>query len=221
MNKENKELYSKIYYDDVVKRFPSFKGRENIIPPPELSENSTKELTKLILNFLKLNGHEAEEQKTVGKVIDKRKESIDVFGNKRIIGSVIRVKSENKVGRGDIGATMMIEMYGKIIPIAVEIELKWQKDYQKKKQKKYQINLESKGGLYFIIKTFDQFIEWYYEFLNKYTMKSTQTTLSADVKLRIVATHKETQKQFTTYMTNAEWLSLEKNSKYNYLAYQI
>ncbi len=45
--------------------------------------------------------------------------------------------------------------------------------------------------------------------------------LSADVKLRIVATHKETQKQFTTYMTNAEWLSLKKNSKYNYLAYQI
>lgn len=47
------------------------------------------------------------------------------------------------------------------------------------------------------------------------------STLSADVKLRVVATHKETQKQFTTYMTNAEWLSLEKNSKYNYLAYQI
>ena len=221
MNKENKELYSKIYYDDVVKRLPSFKGRENAIPPPELSENSTKELTKLILNFLKLNGHEAEEQKTVGKVIDKRQESIDVFGNKRMVGSVIRVKSENKIGRGDIGATMMIEMYGKIIPIAVEIELKWQKDYQKKDQKKYQNKLESKGGLYYIIKTFDQFIEWYYNFINQYTMKSKQTPLSADVKLRIVATHKETQKQFTTYMTNAEWLSLEKNSKYNYLAYQI
>ena len=46
-------------------------------------------------------------------------------------------------------------------------------------------------------------------------------TLSADVKLRIVATHKETLKQFTTYMTNAEWIALEKNNKYNYLAYQI
>lgn len=223
MNKQNKELYSKIYYDDVVKRLPSFKGRENTIPPPELSENSTKELTKLILNFLKLNGHKAEEQKTVGKVIDKRKESIDVFGNKRIVGNLVRVKSEHKVGRADIGATIMIEMYDKIIPISVEIELKWQKDYQKKEQKKYQIDLESKGGLYFIIKTFDQFIEWYYEFINNYTMKENKqyTELSAEVKLRIVATHKETLQQFTSYMTNGEWLTFKKNSKYNYLAYQL
>lgn len=45
--------------------------------------------------------------------------------------------------------------------------------------------------------------------------------LSADVKLRIVATHKETLQQFTSYMTNGEWKTFKKNSKYNYLAYQI
>jgi hypothetical protein len=45
--------------------------------------------------------------------------------------------------------------------------------------------------------------------------------LSADIKLRIVATHKATGKEFTSFMTNAEWIKLEKNTNYNYLAYQI
>lgn len=45
--------------------------------------------------------------------------------------------------------------------------------------------------------------------------------LSADVKLRIVATHKETLQQFTSFMTYSEWMLFKKNSKYNYNAYQI
>jgi hypothetical protein len=53
-------------------------------------------------------------------------------------------------------------------------------------------------------------------------MKSTPIpTLSAEVKLRIVATHKDTLQQFTSFMTYSEWMLLKKNSKYNYLAYQI
>lgn len=171
MTKENKELYSKLYYDDVVKRLPSFKGRENTIPPPELKEKSSKDLTELVIGFLKLNGHHAVEQKTTGKRIDKRKESIDVFGNKRIVGSVIWAKSTDEVGRADILAKIMVNIMDKIIPISVELEIKWQKDFQSNKQIEFQNKLESKGGLYFIIKTFDQFIEWYYNFINQYTMK--------------------------------------------------
>ena len=53
-------------------------------------------------------------------------------------------------------------------------------------------------------------------------MKLTQSNLlSADVKLKVVATHKETLKEFEKIMTYAEWLSLKKDSKYNYNAYQL
>jgi len=165
MNKENKELYSKLYYESKIAKYPSFKGKEHLLPPPKLKETCTKDLESLIINFLKLNKHDAWKQETTGKIIDKREENIDFSGNKRIIGSIIRVKSSERVGRGDIGAKIMININGIIIPVAVELEIKWQKDYQRESQIKYQKNLEEIGGLYFIIKTFDQFIEWYDNFI--------------------------------------------------------
>lgn len=219
MTKENKAILTNLALESLKAKYPSFPV--HAIPVPKYSDKSTKDLTKCVIDFLNLSGHHAVEQKTTGKRIDKRKESIDVFGNKRMVGSVIWAKSTDEVGRADILAKIMVNIMDKIIPISVELEIKFEKDFQSNKQIEFQNKLESKGGLYYIIKTFDQFIEWYYNFINQYTMKPTQTTLSADVKLRIVATHKETQQQFTTYMTNAEWLSLEKNNKYNYLAYQI
>lgn len=54
-------------------------------------------------------------------------------------------------------------------------------------------------------------------------MKSSNVNnqLSADVILKVVAIHKATQQEFKRQMTYSEWLTLEKNSKYNYLAYQL
>jgi hypothetical protein len=53
-------------------------------------------------------------------------------------------------------------------------------------------------------------------------MKSTKSNLlSADVQLKVIAIHKETQKEFEKIMTYAEWMALKKDNRYNYKAVQI
>ena len=198
MTKENKTILTNLAMQDLKIKYPSFP--EHAIPQPKYSDTTANGLTKCVIDFLNLSGHQAERISSMGRMIDKRKKSTDVLGRERTIGSLTYIKGTSTNGTADISSIIN----GK----SVKIEIKIGKDRQSEAQKKYQQATEKAGGIYLITKSFDEFMEQY-------------KMLSADVKLRIVATHKETQQQFTTYMTNAEWLALEKNYKYNYLAYQI
>ena len=198
MNKENKYILTNLALEDLKAKYPSFP--QHAIPVPKYTDATANGLTKCVIDFLTYSGHQAERISSMGRMIDKRKKSTDVLGRERTIGSLTYIKGTSTNGTADISSIIN----GK----SVKIEIKIGKDRQSDAQKKYQQSTEKAGGIYLITTNFDEFMEQY-------------KMLSADVKLRIVATHKETQKQFTTYMTNAEWLSLEKNSKYNYLAYQI
>lgn len=198
MNKQNKQILINLKLQELKRDNPLFP--EAYLPVPKYTDKTANGLTKCVIEFLNLSGHQAERISSMGRMIDKRKKSTDVLGRERMIGSLTYIKGTSTNGTADISSIIN----GK----SVKIEIKIGKDRQSDAQKKYQQATEKAGGIYLITKSFDEFMEQY-------------KMLSADVKLRIVATHKETQKQFTTYMTNAEWLSLEKNSKYNYLAYQI
>ena len=198
MTKENKTILTNLAMQDLKIKYPSFP--EHAIPQPKYSDTTANGLTKCVIDFLNLSGHQAERISSMGRMIDKRKKSIDVLGRERTIGSLTYIKGTSTNGTSDISSIIN----GK----SVKIEIKIGKDRQSEAQKKYQQATEKAGGIYLITKSFDEFMEQY-------------KMLSADVKLRVVATHKETLKQFTTYMTNAEWIALEKNYKYNYNAYQI
>ena len=198
MNKQNKLILTQLALTALKERYPSFP--EHAIPIPKYSDSTANGLTKCVIDFLNYSGHQAERISSMGRMIDKRKDSIDVMGNKRVIGSMQYIKGTSTNGTADISSIIN----GK----SVKIEIKIGADRQSKAQKDYQIATEKAGGIYLITKTFDEFMAQY-------------TGLSAEVKLRIVATHKETLQQFTSYMTNGEWLTFKKNSKYNYLAYQI
>ena len=198
MTKENKTILTNLAIESLKAKYPSFPV--HAIPVPKYSDATANGLTKCVIDFLNLSGHQAERISSMGRMIDKRQKSTDVLGRERIIGSLTYIKGTSTNGTADISSIIN----GK----SVKIEIKIGKDKQSEAQKKYQQATEKAGGIYLITTNFDEFMEQY-------------KMLSADVKLRVVATHKETQKQFTTYMTNAEWISLEKNSKYNYLAYQI
>lgn len=198
MNKQNKLILTQLALTALKERYPSFP--EHAIPVPKYSDSTANGLTKCVIDFLNYSGHQAERVSSMGRMIDKRKDSIDVMGNTRVIGSLTYIKGTSTNGTADISSIIN----GK----SVKIEIKIGKDRQSQAQKDYQLATEKAGGIYLITKSFDEFMAQY-------------SGLSADVKLRIVATHKETLKQFTTYMTNGEWVVFKKNSNYHYLAYQI
>ena len=59
-------------------------------------------------------------------------------------------------GTADISATIR----GR----SVKIEIKWKNDRQSDVQKEYQASIERAGGVYIIVRTFDDFVEWYEQF---------------------------------------------------------
>jgi hypothetical protein len=198
MHKQNKLILTQLALTALKERYPSFP--EHAIPIPKYSDSTANGLTKCVIDFLNYSGHQAERVSSMGRMIDKRKDSIDVLGNTRVIGSLTYIKGTSTNGTSDISSIIN----GK----SVKIEIKIGADRQSQAQKDYQIATERAGGIYLITKTFDEFMAQY-------------TGLSAEVKLRIVATHKDTLQQFTSFMTYSEWMLLKKNTKYNYNAYQI
>lgn len=123
---------------------------------PEFSSSKTNGLTKCVLHFLKLKGHQAERISCEGRIIDNRKTYTDSVGYRRTIGSIERVKSSGQRGTADISAT--------IIGRSVKIEIKnaLTHDRQRTVQKKYQAEIEASGGIYAIVTSFAQFLNWYY-----------------------------------------------------------
>ena len=77
----------------------------------------------------------------------------DVVGLPQVVGNQKYIKGTGTKGSADLSATIK----GR----SVKIEIKWGKDRQSQEQKEYQKHIESAGGIYYIARTFDEFIEWY------------------------------------------------------------
>lgn len=169
MTKENKQRIEADYLRYTLNKYPSFIGRENCLPSVKFSDSDTKKLENCILDFLKFNGHHAVRQHTTGTRIDKRKIVSDCIGRVRQIGSVQWVAGQNEVGRADILAKIMVNFKGRLIPVSVEIEVKFGKDFQSEKQKEFEQNLKDIGAYYTITKDFDSFLIWYDDFIKSFT----------------------------------------------------
>jgi len=126
------------------------------IPTPRFKDKTANELTRSIIKWLQLNGHQAERISVEGRVIDSRKIVVDGIGRRKIIGSVTRIKSSAQRGSADISATI----FGR----SVKIEVKVAKDQQREAQKDYQESIEAAGGFYLIASNFQAFYEWYLSF---------------------------------------------------------
>lgn len=160
MNKENKKRFEKLYLKNKLENYPSFIGRENCIPSANTKESGANDLTRLVIDFLEFNDFQAERISSMGRFIDGTKQVTDCIGRKRTIGTGKYVKSTSTNGTADISATIK----GR----SVKIEIKWQKDRQSDDQKNYQQSIEKAGGIYIIIKTFDDFVDWFDDFNSTY-----------------------------------------------------
>jgi len=156
MNKENKIRYQELYLKSKLISHPSFIGRENCMPPANTKEAGANDLTRLAIEFLEFNGCQAERISTTGLYRDGKKQVVDCIGRKRTIGSGIWTPGTGTKGSADISATIK----GR----SVKIEIKWQKDRQSEAQKSYEEQITKAGGIYIIVKTFDDFVDWYDDF---------------------------------------------------------
>lgn len=160
MNKENKKRFEQLYLKNKLENYPSFIGRENCMPPANTKEAGANDLTRLVIDFIIFNDGQAERISSMGRYIDGTKQVTDCIGRKRTIGTGKYVKSTTTNGTADISATIK----GR----SVKIEIKWKKDTQSDNQKKYEESINKSGGIYIIIKTFDDFIDWFDNFNSTY-----------------------------------------------------
>jgi hypothetical protein len=138
------------------------------MPKVVFSDSNSTRLEDCIINFLTYNGHHAVRQHTTGTMIDKREVVTDVLGRQRQVGSIQWGASRDELGRADIIAKIMVGFKGRLLPISVEIEVKYGKDYQSDRQKDFQAKLENIGAYYTIVKDFDSFLIWYDAFMKSF-----------------------------------------------------
>jgi len=117
------------------------------------SDKTANGLTKCIIDWIKANGYQAERISNTGRYIDNSKIVTDSMGFQKRIGSGQYIKGTGTNGTADISATIK----GK----SIKLEVKIGKDRQSEAQKKYQADIERAGGIYVIIKDFDEFINFY------------------------------------------------------------
>jgi hypothetical protein len=122
-----------------------------------------KKEKKRIEKFCELMGHNVLIIENRGIRKDKTKLVDDITGGKRIIGSVEYQKSGMKRGISDLLGSIK----GKSVAIEVKRVYAKGKDRMSNEQKKYQQMQESDGGVYVIVSGFNDFVEWYDNFINQ------------------------------------------------------
>ncbi|WP_417873891.1 hypothetical protein [Xanthomarina gelatinilytica] len=148
--------------EDLKKRYPN-----NPYPPKrKYTDQTSNGLTRCIMDFLKVSGHQAERINSTGRMIDNTKTVKDCIGRVRKVGSVQWVKGTGRTGTADISATIL----GRSVKIEVKCAATGDR-YQSEEQKDYQKEIEAAGGTYVIARTFEGFMEWFNGFLKEITIK--------------------------------------------------
>lgn len=143
---------------DWAERCKHTKMRSDYVPRNKYTDKTAAGLEAAICRFITLMGYQAERIKNTGRAIDNTKVVTDALGFSRKIGSVEYVRGTGTNGTADISATVK----GR----SVKWEVKIGNDRQSEAQKKYQDMTERSGGLYFIVRNFEDFINQYNQVIN-------------------------------------------------------
>lgn len=126
---------------------------ESALCPKTYTDKTANGLTRCIIDWLRFNGHQAERVSSTGRPIDQRKTFTDVTGRQRQIGRLRWVPGTSRKGTADISAT--------INGRSAKIEVKVGRDRQSEAQRQYQNEVEAAGCIYLIVRTFEEFYQWY------------------------------------------------------------
>jgi len=115
-------------------------------------EKSANDIEKAIERFAKIAGFLAERTKVQGRQMEAKYKDTP-------FGRVQTQQAKFVTGTGRKGSSDMKLLIPNIGYVACEI--KFGRDTQKKGQIKYQQDIERNGGIYIIVKTFEEFLIWY------------------------------------------------------------
>ena len=156
MNKINKSMLRALEIEDKRDKYPSIP--ENYIPLTDWNDNSANALTKCVIAWITYMGGQAERISSQGQYREGKKIQVGtgtLSHSKQLPGKW--TPGQSTKGTADISATIK----GR----SVKIEIKYGKDRQSDVQKEYQAAIERAGGVYIIVRTFDEFVEWYQKFV--------------------------------------------------------
>lgn len=145
----------RLYMVDHRRRYPSMPEAARTCK--KYRDNSANGLTGCVIDWIRLNGGQAERINCTGRYVDNTQVFTDVVGRTRSIGTGQWLPSSGTKGTADISAVIR----GR----AVKIEIKYGRDRQSDDQRNYQAQIETAGGIYLIVRTFAQFYDWYNEFI--------------------------------------------------------
>lgn len=145
-----KEL-ERLAFEEKVRKYPG--TPVEWLEQPKYRDDSANGLTRCIIDYIRLNGGQAERINNTGRMIDMRQSFTDVIGRSRTIGQTKWIKSNGQIGTADISAT--------INGLSVKIEVKHGRDVQSAAQRAYQSQVQQAGGIYVIATSFEQFYNWY------------------------------------------------------------
>ncbi len=156
MNKINKSMLRALEIEDKRDKYPSVP--ESYIPLTDWKDNSANSLTKCVIAWITYMGGQAERISSQGQYREGKKIQVGtgtLSHSKQLPGKW--TPGQSTKGTADISATIK----GR----SVKIEIKYGKDRQSDVQKEYQAAIERAGGVYIIVRTFDEFVEWYQNFV--------------------------------------------------------
>jgi hypothetical protein len=156
MNKINKSMLRALEIEDKRDKYPSIP--ESYIPLTDWNDNSANALTKCVIAWITYMGGQAERISSQGQYREGKKIQVGtgtLSHSKQLPGKW--TPGQSTKGTADISATIK----GR----SVKIEIKYGKDRQSDVQKEYQAAIERAGGVYIIVRTFDEFVEWYQKFV--------------------------------------------------------
>jgi len=148
MTKQNKARLLEHHYKLMSIKYPSFP--QHAIPSKTWSDNSANGLTRCVIDLINYEGYQAERISTQGTYVEGAK--IKVGENERQLKGKY-IPTQGTKGSADISATIR----GR----SVKIEIKYGKDRQSDVQREYQESIERAGGIYIIVRNFDEFVEWF------------------------------------------------------------
>jgi hypothetical protein len=119
---------------------------------PKYRDDSANNLTRCIIDFLRLKTHLAERISSTERPIDRTETFIDILGHQKTIGRIEWIKGNGMNGSADISATIE----GRSVKIGIKI-----RDQQSKAQIEYQKTIIAAGGLFYIARDFTSFLTWY------------------------------------------------------------
>jgi hypothetical protein len=154
--REAKKRLNQILTDEAWRKHPNHR-RDLTMPIKHYEVTKANGLTQAVIAVIRCTGYQAERINTTGRQIDNRKEFTDVVGIRRTVGSLTWIPGTGTKGSADISATIQ----GR----SVKIEIKIGRDRQSQAQLDYQADVERAGGIYVIIKTLEDFFQWFDNFL--------------------------------------------------------